>query len=161
MLLRIILAAILVLPAQAVLASTVSGRPVVVDGDSLELRGERIRLNGIDAVEGPQECLDARGRPWACGRAAAAALQAFLDEALPTVCEEIDRDQYDRMIAVCWRADGVEVNAWLVAKGWALDYTRHSGGAYAKLEAAAAAEGLGIWAGSFAAPSQWRQGHRR
>ncbi len=154
---RLLLLALLVLPATAVAASTVSGRAFVVDGDSLEIGDERIRLDGIDAVEGPQECLDDRGRDWACGRAAAAALEAFLLESLPTTCEEVDRDQYDRMIAVCWRDDGTEVNAWLVAKGWALDYERHSGGAYAKLERAAAAAGLGIWAGSFIPPEAWRQ----
>ena len=115
-------------------AADVWGVPYVVDGDSLEIDGERVRLNGIDAVEGPQECRDPNGRDWACGRAAAAALGDFLDASLPTYCEEVDIDLYGRIIAICSRDDGAEVNAWLVAKGWALDYERHSGGAYAKLE---------------------------
>src|SRR5207237_1182174 len=52
----------------------VTGRARVVDGDSLEVAGYRIRLFGIDAPEWRQECTDASGASYACGRAAARAL---------------------------------------------------------------------------------------
>jgi endonuclease YncB( thermonuclease family) len=51
-----------------------TGRPRVVDGDSLELAGHRVRLFGIDAPESRQDCRDARGRFYACGREARDAL---------------------------------------------------------------------------------------
>ena len=53
-------------PALADLA----GIAPVIDGDTLEAHGQRIRLRGIDALESRQLCrLD--GRPWQCGKDAA------------------------------------------------------------------------------------------
>ena len=39
---------------------TISGRAKIIDGDSLEVAGARIRLFGIDAPEAHQQCRDAR-----------------------------------------------------------------------------------------------------
>jgi endonuclease YncB( thermonuclease family) len=47
----------------------------VIDGDTIEIHGQRIRLHGIDAPESSQTCLDAGGRTWRCGQRAALALQ--------------------------------------------------------------------------------------
>ncbi len=44
----------------------------VIDGDTIEMHSQRIRLHGIDAPESRQLCrLD--GKPWQCGKDAAAA----------------------------------------------------------------------------------------
>src|SRR5215213_9963631 len=42
----------------------------VVDGDTIEIGGHRIRLEGIDAPETEQTCSDGKGLPWSCGRIA-------------------------------------------------------------------------------------------
>ena len=55
----------------------VSGFARAVDGDTLEVGGARVRLHGVDAPESAQECTDARGRAYACGRAAARRLAAL------------------------------------------------------------------------------------
>jgi len=62
------------LPVGAVPGEVVTGVASVIDGDTLEIRGERIRLFGIDACESRQLCEDASGRPYRCGQQAALAL---------------------------------------------------------------------------------------
>jgi endonuclease YncB( thermonuclease family) len=49
----------------------------VIDGDSLEVAGEDIRLIGIDAPEGRQLC-QRDGLEWACGDDATAALRELV-----------------------------------------------------------------------------------
>ncbi|WP_027894402.1 thermonuclease family protein [Calidithermus chliarophilus] len=64
------LAALLGTPALAQPPSSLAGRATVVDGDTLEIQGVRIRLWGVDAVESSQTCLDAQGKVYPCGRRA-------------------------------------------------------------------------------------------
>ncbi|MEN2982751.1 MAG: thermonuclease family protein [Thermus sp.] len=90
------------------------GQASVVDGDTLETHGVRVRLWRIDAVESSQTCLDASGRPWPCGRRAAFALADFIGKS-PVSCLPKDRDRYGRVVAVC-SVRGVELNRWLVAE---------------------------------------------
>ena len=54
----------------------IAGRAAVIDGDMLEIRGERIRFFGIDAPESGQTCLDAKGQSYRCGQKAALVLDA-------------------------------------------------------------------------------------
>ena len=105
------------------LAQTLVGRASVVDGDTLEIRGERVRLWGVDAPESAQTCLDKAGKPWPCGRRAAFALADFLGQRTVS-CGVRERDRYGRAVAVCF-VGGVEINRWLVAEGWALAYVQY------------------------------------
>jgi endonuclease YncB( thermonuclease family) len=130
------------------------GRAHVVDGDSLEIRGARIRLEGVDAPELEQSCADARGQSWSCGRTAAHELRSFL-RGHDLRCEALGRDRFERTLAVCELPDGENVNAWLVRQGWALSSGRS--GKYQTEQDEAQAAGRGIWAGTFEAPWEWRQ----
>ena len=40
-----------------------TGRATAIDGDTIEIRGERIRLDAIDAPESGQAC-EVDGQPW-------------------------------------------------------------------------------------------------
>ena len=105
-------------------AGTLTIRARVVDGDTLELAdGNRVRLWGIDAVEGSQVCRR-DGRPWRCGDDATEALRRLID-GRKLACEARDVDRYGRAVAVC-RVDGADIGAELVRQGWALDDERYS-----------------------------------
>ena len=82
---------LLTTPALADLAGVAS----VIDGDTIAVHGHRIRLHGIDAPEIRQLCrLD--GRPWQCGKDAAAALAEKIARR-PVTCEDLGRDRYKRI----------------------------------------------------------------
>jgi endonuclease YncB( thermonuclease family) len=48
-------------------AADISGLPRVVDGDTLVIGATKIRLEGIDAPETDQICLNLKGGHWTCG----------------------------------------------------------------------------------------------
>ncbi len=96
----IIALCLLATPALADMAGTAS----VIDGDTLEIQGQRIRFHGIDAPESRQLCrLD--GKPWPCGRDAANILADKIARR-PVTCEDLGRDRYKRIIARCTVAGG-------------------------------------------------------
>ena len=98
------------------------GRATVVDGDTIEIGGTRIRLHAIDAPEGNQ-------KPH--GPAAAWALDGYLAASRPTRCEPVDTDRWGRVVAKCFRSDGQDVQRWLVQQGHALPYLKYGGKEYA------------------------------
>ena len=128
----------------------------VVDGDSIEIAGARVRLEGIDAPELNQSCKDSRGQPWSCGRTAAQELRSHI-AGRELRCEPSGRDRFDRMLAICVLPDRSDVNAWLVRQGWALASGRAAD--YRSEQHAAQAAKRGIWAGTFVPPWEWRKRH--
>lgn len=137
-------------------AADIVGRASVVDGDTIDIHGTRIRFDGIDAPESRQICLDGNGWKYRCGQVSANALDAFLSASQPIACQPTGRN-YDRVVAICWRADGADVNSWLVRNGLAIDWPRYSKGRYRAEQSQAKANRLGIWAGRFEMPCQVRR----
>jgi endonuclease YncB( thermonuclease family) len=135
--------------------ATLTGRAKVIDGDSIEIAGERLRLFGIDAPEGRQECRDAAGQSYACGRQATRALAAAIGGRAVS-CTAVEHDQYRRDVAIC-TVDGRDLGEAMVRAGHALDYAQHSGGRYAAAEREAREARRGLWAGTFEHPSTWRR----
>lgn len=134
--------------------ATIVGRASVIDGDTLDIRGQRIRLHGIDTPESAQTCRDASGRDYRCGQRAALALADKIGQRNVS-CSQRDMDRYRRVVAVC-RVGDEDLNAWLVAQGWALAYRRYSKD-YVRAEEGARAAKRGMWAGEFTPPEQWRR----
>ena len=99
------------------------GRAWVIDGDTIDISGTRIRLAGIDAPE-----LDhpfGKSAKWT----------------LVNLCkgQEIravyDGDQsHDRTVATCYLPDGRDLSAEMVKAGMAIDWPKFSRGKYSGLE---------------------------
>ena len=135
-------------------AETLAGRASVIDGDTIELHDQRIRLHGIDAPEGGQTCQTAAGKQWRCGTAAARALDG-LTFGKTVVCAPQDTDRYGRIVAIC-KVAGLDLGRDLVEKGLAVAYRSYSR-AYVQAEGKARSARRGIWAGRFQMPWDWRR----
>lgn len=136
--------------AQAV---EVAGPVRVIDGDSLSVGGQAVRLHGIDAPEHDQTCRTEQGLTFACGTTATAAMAQLVTRG-PVVCRGEAWDRYDRLVAKC-HAGGFDLGAEMVAGGYATAYVRYSRD-YEALEQQARAEMRGIWAGAVQSPAAFR-----
>ncbi len=134
-------------------ANALRGFPAVIDGNTLELEGQRLTLYGIDAPELGQEC-SLRGKVFDCGDISRAALLDL------TAGTEIEcRLSTARPEAAECFADDYDLAAGMVYTGWALA-DRGVTERYAKTEARAASAKRGLWRGRFVAPWDWRSGKR-
>ena len=149
------LAALLLLIPSIALAD-ITGPARVIDGDTLEIAGQRIRLHGIDAPETAQTC-KAEGLTWRCGERATLALFGKIGRN-QVRCEEMDRDRYGRIVAICY-ASGDDLGRWMVREGWAVAYRRYSRD-YVFDERLARKRRLNLWRGDFVMPWEWRRGKR-
>ena len=149
--------AVLLVWSSAVEAATLTGRPLVLDADTVIMSGERIRLKGIDAPETTQRCLDGEQQSYPCGQVATNALIDKIGIS-PLTCVGETRDRYGRLLATCY-LDDLDVNGWLVQHGYALAYQQYST-RYAAEEAEAKSLKRGMWAGTFTPPWDHRRGAR-
>lgn len=127
---------------------------VVVDGDTFDIDGTRIRLWGVDAIESGQRCF-INGVSWDCGAEATKALQEHLN-GQKVECSSQYKDPFGRTVAKC-TVKGEDVGAWLVKTGKAVDFPRYSNGAYAAQQRDAQSRKVGIWQGEFEMPWDWRK----
>ena len=131
-------------------ASTITtATAAVIDGDTLKLGNERIRLHGIDAPESRQRCTDG----WHAGEAARRALAGLVSAGEPS-CERVTTDRYGRTVAVC-RVNGKDIGGEMVRRGLAWAYTRYSL-QYVPEEILARLEGVGVHAQTCTLPADWR-----
>lgn len=140
--------------AQPLAAGDLSGVPQIVDADTIFLNSTKIRINGVDAPESDQVCLDASAKNWSCGLAAVAALQDY-SRGRQWVCSLAGQDRFGRFLGSC-SIEKDDVGRWLVRNGWALAFIRYSDG-YVPDESFARDRKNGLWSGAFIAPWDWRR----
>ncbi len=127
----------------------ISGVAKVVDGDSLRIAGNKIRILNIDAPELFQTCKDKNKQIWNCGKAAKNRMQELvLNEQV--ICKPNGYDRYSRVLATCY-VNKKDVAAILVKEGLAISY-----GGYDIEHYSAKLRKVGMWAGEFISPREWR-----
>jgi endonuclease YncB( thermonuclease family) len=139
-------------------SAELAGTPRVVDGDTLVVTGIKIRLEGIDAPESDQVCLDDQAQRWTCG----ITTRDRLDQKIggnPISCSTTGKDKYRRELATC-RLGSENLNQWLVREGLALSFIRYSH-VYDGDEIFARENRLGLWSGAFIAPWDWRHRNKK
>ena len=70
-------------------------------------------------------------------------------------CNAITKDQYDRWIAICYLKN-LDINQYIVEKGWAIAYRYYSNDYIAEEEIAKKNQS-GIWKGNFEEPYLFRR----
>lgn len=135
---------------------SINGRASVIDGDTIEIAGTRIRLNGMDAPEARQSCHREDGTTYRCGQQAALALDELISTRQPVYCDVTGTDRYRRVLAHC-RAGNIDIGDWMVRNGHALDWPRYSRGRYDAAQREASQARRGIWQGNFVEPWIWRR----
>lgn len=122
--------------------AVIAGRATVIDGATLEVRGERIRLAGIAQAADDHVCARTDDERWRCGPRAVNALDELLQEAIVT-CTAMARYSGEVTVATC-TAGSVDLSLWLIRNGLA---RAAPDGSYARAEGEAKAAHRGIWAG--------------
>ena len=128
----------------------------VIDGDTLEVSGKKVRLYGIDAPEFLQKCSTKKGGLWPCGKKASQFLIELIGDRQVT-CMPKGIDRYDRQISAC-SVGGVEINASMISSGLAWAFVKYST-AYVSLEEEARKAGIGVWQAETEPPWKYRS-HR-
>jgi endonuclease YncB( thermonuclease family) len=144
--------AALALAQPAASKSEISGIPTVIDGETVELAGERFRLHGIDAPDPRQRC-EIRGRVYNCGHVSKTALMDLV-AGVEIRCVPRASTNAGARRATCY-AGGYDLAEGMVHTGWAMAMPR-DGGKYLRIERRAERARRGLWQGKFTAPWNWK-----
>jgi endonuclease YncB( thermonuclease family) len=128
----------------------------VIDGDTIDIHGTHVRLDGIDAPEAKQTC-EANDKKYPCGLEATEALIKLIG-ASRVECTQTGTDRYARIIAKC-KTGTTDIGSWMVEHGWAVAFRKYSM-AYVAAENQARSDKLGMWSGTFTIPEEWRKKKR-
>lgn len=117
------------------------GTASVIDGDTIEIHSDRIRIDGYDAPESGSMCGTIN-----VYQQASTALADFVGHRT-VICDINGKDPYNRYIAEC-KVGGKSIAEYMVEQGWARDWPKYSNRAYADEERRARAAKRGIWGSS-------------
>jgi endonuclease YncB( thermonuclease family) len=134
----------------------------VGDGGTLEVAGVTYRLDGIDAPELDQMCIDEHADTWACGIEARDQLAGMIG-GRQVGCEDLGADAASRKrhIGICTlEGETVSLNQLLVRQGFALNSNSTAKGRFGDDETAAKDNRRGLWKGCFVAPREFRRGRK-
>ncbi len=151
-----IICVILFLTSTNSFSKTIIGNVRVIDGDTININNNKIRLHGIDAPETKQTCkLDSVD--WFCGKQSTEELKKIINDQ-SVECTVSDIDIYNRYVAICL-VNELNLNQWMVKNGWAIAYRYYSTD-YIIEEKYARDNKIGIWKSEFLKPYQYRKNNK-
>ncbi len=128
-----------------------AGKAYVIDGDTISISGNHIRLKGIDAPELTQSC-GTEAATSACGQVSRQTLVRLVG-GREVRCEGYGHDKYNRSLATCY-VGGSNLNRAMIEAGQAVAY-----GEYHDVETQARKDRKGLWVTIFETPQDWRKEH--
>ena len=135
----------------------VNGTVRVIDGDTFDVGGVRVRIHGIDAPEVGQPCTSDVLGVYDCG--------AFVRDEVArryqgraATCDVIELDRYGRSVAKCF-VDGQDIGEDIVRDGLAEAYREYSMD-YDLAEKSAQITETGLWSDVMQSPAAYRAEQR-
>lgn len=135
---------------------------IIRDGDTIQLAGVTFRLDGIDAPEFDQTCIDDHAEPWTCGIEARDQLANLIGKR-GVHCDDLGPNKsYSKWHSGICTVDGeaVSLNQSMVRQGFALASDSATGGGFKADEAGAKGDLKGLWKGCFVAPQDFRHDNK-
>jgi endonuclease YncB( thermonuclease family) len=134
----------------------------VKDGGTLQLNGVTWRLDGIDAPEFDQVCIDEHADAWTCGVEARDQLAKLVGDH-QVRCGDLGLDPAykKRHLGTCTvEGETTSLNQLLVRQGLALNLDPAAKGRFKEDETGARDDRRGLWKGCFVAPQEFRRGRK-
>ena len=133
------------------LAKEISGNPIIIDGDTIKINNQKIRLLGIDAFEKKQECIRDKIK-YPCGEISISILETIIS-GQSVNCIIKKKDIYKRWLGTCFIGE-LDINENMVLLGYAFSYMSKK---YKTTENEAKKVRAGAWDGEFIFPWEWRK----
>ncbi len=136
------------------------GKAIVLDGDTIKIKGEKIRFGGIDAPESyyrgkKQTCIEDNRKVF-CGQISKDKLIEKIGNNSLNCKIEKNKDRYNRSVGECFIKDE-SLSVFMVRNGYAFDWPRYSKGKFANEQEYAKMNKLGIWNMEFEYPWIWKK----
>ena len=139
------------------------GKAIVVDGDTIKIKGEQIRFGGIDAPEsfffGKKQSCVLNNVEILCGKLSKDKLIEKIGNQIVNCKIEKNKDRYSRLIGECFLKNE-SLSVFMVKNGYAFDYPKYSNGKFRKHQIYAKNLSLGLWKMQFEYPWIWRKKNR-
>ena len=136
------------------------GKAIVVDGDTIKIKGEQIRFGGIDAPESyyrgkKQTCIKDNKKVF-CGQISKDKLIKKIGNNSLNCKIQKKKDRYKRLVGECFLKDE-SLSVFMVRNGYAFDWPYYSEGKFANDQEYAKMNSLGFWNMKFEYPWEWKK----
>jgi len=143
--------------------TSIYGKAIIIDGDTIKINGESIRFGGIDAPEsyffGKKQFCYLDDIEVLCGALSKKKLKEKIENNFVNCLLEKNKDRHKRHVGECY-VNNESLSVYMVRSGFAFDYPKYSNGKFEKDQEFAKYYSLGLWGMQFEYPWIWRKKNR-